>query len=66
MILQDIPASAHQIVEQVRSRPTRQVIGDPAVRTRLGDAAWLAARDQFRWSDTARAFLDALRAGAMT
>lgn len=43
-----------------------RVIGDPAVRTRLGDAAWLAARDQFRWSDTARAFLDALRAGAMT
>ncbi|MFT4096233.1 MAG: glycosyltransferase family 4 protein [Rhodoblastus sp.] len=42
------------------------IVGDPNLRAGLADAAWAAARMQFRWSDTARAFLDALRAGAST
>jgi len=35
---------------------------DAALRQRLGDAAWAAAARQYRWSDTARDFLAALRA----
>lgn len=42
------------------------IVGDASLRARLADAAWAAAEKQFRWSDTARAFLDALRAGAPT
>ena len=40
----------------------RKLIGDQALRARLADAAWTAAQKQVRWSDTARAFLDAVRA----
>lgn len=42
----------------------RALIDGDVPRARLADGAWQAARTQFRWSDTARAFLDAVRAGA--
>lgn len=41
-----------------------RLIADADLRAALSDAAWTAAQAQFRWSDTARAFLDAIRAGA--
>ena len=41
-----------------------RLIGDAAFRAQLSDAAWRAAQAQFRWSDTAHAFLAAIRAGA--
>lgn len=41
-----------------------RLIGDAALRAKLSDAAWRAAQAQYRWSDTARAFLAAIRAGA--
>ena len=40
-----------------------RIVGDAALRARLADGAWRAAQMQFRWRDTALAFLDALRAG---
>lgn len=42
----------------------RALIDDDAKRARLADGAWQAAQTQFRWSDTARAFLEAVQAGA--
>ncbi len=41
-----------------------RIVADPDERARLGDAAWRAAQTQYRWGDTAREFLRAVRAGA--
>lgn len=41
-----------------------EMVGDAGRRARLADGAWQAAQRQYRWSDTARAFLAALRVGA--
>lgn len=43
-----------------------RIVADAGLRARLAETAWQAAGRQFRWSDTARAFLEALRAGATT
>lgn len=43
-----------------------RIVADAGLRARLAEAAWQAASRQVRWSDTARAFLEALRAGART
>lgn len=37
------------------------LVGDARLREGLADAAWVAAQRQFRWRDTALAFLEALR-----
>ena len=49
---------------QALAAKLQALISDAALRARLADGAWQAARTQFRWSDTAQAFLAAVRAGA--
>ncbi|MFV0280193.1 MAG: glycosyltransferase family 4 protein [Rhodoblastus sp.] len=39
----------------------QRLIEDRALRARLGDGAWSAAQRQMRWTDTARAVLDAVQ-----
>ncbi|MCC2110289.1 MAG: glycosyltransferase family 4 protein [Hyphomicrobiales bacterium] len=49
---------------QALAKHLEALISDAALRARLADGAWQAAQTQFRWSDTAQAFLAAVRAGA--